>query len=164
MSRDAAGWHSPREASQVPALQGCGTMAGFPERLPCSPRCCVLSPPRLALGHDATQAASPCPGLMGTYCCRDTHTTEGLHVPSPRLWPPGTPRYLRVGRAPHGTGCTRWLHPHQSRAPAPRTQRRSWWQSRMTRRAGGCCLGTHSAPATLPPSSQSPSPSPGVPG
>lgn len=53
----AAGWDSPREASQVPALQGCGTMAGFPERLPCSPRCCVLSPPRLALGHDDTQAA-----------------------------------------------------------------------------------------------------------
>lgn len=28
-------------------------------------------------------------------------------------------QYLCVGQAPHGTGCTRWLHPHQSRAPAP---------------------------------------------
>lgn len=45
MSRGAAGWDVPYEAGQVPALQGCGTMARLTKMLSCSPSCCVQSPP-----------------------------------------------------------------------------------------------------------------------
>ena len=57
VSGGTAGWDSPHEASQVPALQDCGTTAGLPETLPCSPGCCVLTLLGLALEHGAPRAA-----------------------------------------------------------------------------------------------------------